>query len=94
MLGLNTSEFSFTKNSHENKAFLSSGNLTLAQSIQPKFLKILDRFGPTGKVSKKTGPPFEGSQYMTIGLAGCRIWLFFVVILGMRDESRSGMREF
>ena len=53
MLGLNTSEFSFTKNSHENKAFLSSGNLTLAQSIQPKFPKILDRFGPTGKVSKK-----------------------------------------
>ena len=30
----------------------------------------------------------------TIGLAGCGIWLFFVVILGMRAENRSGMREF
>ena len=34
---------------------------------------------------------FRGS---TIGLAGCGIWLFFVVILGMRAENRSGMREF
>ena len=35
-----------------------------ARSIQPKFPEISvqylkDRFGPTGKVSKKTGPPFE-----------------------------------
>ena len=30
----------------------------------------------------------------TIGLAGCGIWLFFVVMLGMRAENRSGMREF
>ena len=30
----------------------------------------------------------------TIGLAGCGIWLIFEVILGMRAENRSGMREF
>ena len=35
-----------------------------ARSIQPKFPEIpvqnsMDRFGPTGKVSKKNGPPFE-----------------------------------
>ena len=30
----------------------------------------------------------------TIVLAGCGIWLFSVVILGMRAENKSGMREF
>ena len=30
----------------------------------------------------------------TIGFAGCEIWVFFVVILGMQAENRSGMREF
>ena len=30
----------------------------------------------------------------TIGLAGCGIGLFFVVILGMGAKNRSGMREF
>ena len=34
----------------------------------------------------------EGPQ--SWGLAGCGIWLFLVVILGMRAENRSGMREF
>ena len=35
--------------------------------------------------------PWRGS---TIGLAGCGIWLFFLVILGMRAENRSGMWAF
>ena len=35
--------------------------------------------------------PWRGS---TIGLAGCGIWLFFFVILGMRAENRSGMWAF
>ena len=30
----------------------------------------------------------------TIGLAGCGIWLFFVVILRMRAQNGSGKREF
>ena len=30
----------------------------------------------------------------TIGLAGCGIWLFFVVILEMRAKKRSGKRKF
>lgn len=30
----------------------------------------------------------------TIGLVGCGVWLFFVVILGVRAENRSGMQEF
>ena len=39
-----------------------------ARSIQSKFLEIslqnsMDRFGPTGKVSKKTGPPFEVGHF-------------------------------
>ena len=34
---------------------------------------------------------FRGS---TIGLAGCGIGLFFVVILGIGAKYRSGMREF
>jgi len=39
-----------------------------AQSIQPKFPEIsvqnsMDKFGPTGKVSKKTGPPFEVDHF-------------------------------
>ena len=38
--------------------------LQSARSIQAKFAEIsvqnsMDRFGPTGKVSKKSGPPFE-----------------------------------
>ena len=37
------------------------------------------------------GPLERGS---TIGFAGCGIWLFFVVIRGMRAENRSGMWEF
>ena len=35
--------------------------------------------------------PWRGS---TIGLAGCGIWLFFLLILGMRAENRSGMWAF
>ena len=36
----------------------------MGATIQPKFPQIsvqnsMDRFGPTGKVSKKTGPPFD-----------------------------------
>ena len=39
-----------------------------ARSIQPKFPEIsvqnsMDRFGPTGKVSKKTSPPFEVDHF-------------------------------
>ena len=39
-----------------------------ARSIQPKFQEIsvqnsMDRFGPTGKVSKKTGPPSEVDHF-------------------------------
>ena len=39
-----------------------------ARSIQPKFAEIsvqnsMDRFGPTGKVSKKTGPLFEVDHF-------------------------------
>ena len=39
-----------------------------ARSIQPKFPEIsvqnsMDRFGPTGKVSKKKGPPFEVDHF-------------------------------
>ena len=43
---------------------VACGSFSRAQSIQPKFPEIsvknsMDRFGPTRKVSKKTGPPFE-----------------------------------
>ena len=39
-----------------------------ARSIQPKFPEIsvqrsMDRFGPTGKVSKKLSPPFEVDHF-------------------------------
>ena len=42
----------------------SQGMNKRTRSIQPNFPEIsvqnsMDRFGPTGKVSKKTGPPFE-----------------------------------
>ena len=45
-----------------------SGTQPRAQSIQPKFPEIsvqnsMDRFGQTGKVSKKTGPPFEVDHF-------------------------------
>ena len=33
-------------------------------------------------------------KLLLIGLAGCGIGLFFVVILGMGTKNRSGMREF
>ena len=42
-------------------------------------------------LNAQINPLFRGS---TIGLAGCGIGLFFVVILGMRAENRSGMQEF
>ena len=39
-----------------------------ARSIQPKFQEIsvqnsMDRLGPTGKVSKKTGPPSKVDHF-------------------------------
>ena len=37
---------------------------------------------------------FDHVTTLTIGLAGCGIWLYFVVILGMQAENRSGMQEF
>ena len=48
------------------------------------------------KTDKAQERLFSRSHYRgsTIGLAGCGIWLFFLVILGMRAENRSGMWEF
>ena len=44
-----------------------SGTKSLsARSIQPKFPEM-DRFGPTGKFSKKTGPPFEVDCFFPVG---------------------------
>ena len=39
-----------------------------------------------------TRTPNNGGS--TVGLTGCRVWLFFVVILGMQAKNRSGNREF
>ena len=52
-----------------------------ARSIQPKFPEIsvqnsIDRFGPTGKVSKKTGPPFEVVLFFPVGAVGILVeWI-------------------
>ena len=63
-----------------------------ARSIHPKFPEIrvqnsMDRFGPTGKASKKTGPPFEVDHFSRSDLA-CVASVSARVRQESRDESK------
>ena len=58
--------------------------------ICPKVTKMGSMIGH--KINYNEAGALRGGS--TIGLAGCGIGLFFVVILGMGTKNRSGMRKF
>ena len=63
------------------------GKYSYSRSVQPKFPQIsvqnsMDRFGPTGKVFEKTGPPFEVDHFSRSDWS--ELWL---------NESRPGIRD-
>ena len=62
------------------------GDYSYSRSVQPKFPQIsvqnsMDRFGPTGKVFEKTGPPFEVDHFSRSDWS--ELWL---------NESRPGIK--
>ena len=67
----------------------------MRQLTYKSFLSLVNHTGHV-QISNAVILDDGAAQYRgsTIGLTGCGIGLFFVVILGMGDKNRSGMREF